>query len=174
MNGKIVVYTARAMTGFIKADVVKAAKEANEFLEKAGFLVLDPVTSEGVKPTRAKLQSTEKEMNRYWPRDLEMVREAHVVFDFSPHMPSLGVIREHGYGQYGLLKKVISIFPEGKLPPAGAACYYEDAYVTDSLIDAIQEAYRTHGTFWKRTKWRVSRLPVVLRNEWHRLQEWFR
>lgn len=151
---KITCYVARAMSGLKSADVVAAAQRDKTFLEAAGFTVLCPVTSEGVKPTNKPIQSSKKQMDLYWFRDKEMIEQANVVFNMSPHLPSLGVIREHGYARYFLYIKVISIFPEGAIPKAGAVCFYEDDYVTDSLVDAVGEALRTHGTVWKRLKWR--------------------
>lgn len=171
----IKVYVARAMTGRVKEEVVREAQADKAFLEAAGFTVLDPVSEEGVTATKDKLQSPKYLMDAYWPRDKAMIREAHIVFNMSPHMPSLGVIREHGYARYHLWKKVISIFPLGKIPAQGAICHYEDDYVTDNLIDAVGEALRTHGTAWKRFKWRLEIYKrCYFKAVIYRLQEWFR
>ncbi len=174
-GSKPVCYPARAMTGRIKADVVAEAIRDKAFLEKCGFEVLCPVVSEGVKATKTVLKSSKKQMDIYWQRDKEMIRKAHVIFNMSPDQPSLGVIREHGYARYHLWKKVISVFPEGKLPAEGAIAFYEDDMVTDSLTLAVGEALRTHGTYWLRLKWRLS----IYKRSWlvaklYRLQEWFR
>lgn len=150
------IYVARAMTGRIKADVVAEAKADKKFLEAAGFEVLDPVTSEGVEETKDALQSPKNLMDIYWPRDKQMIREAHAVFVMSPHVGSLGCIREYGYSRFFLWKKTTTIFPEGQLPKEGAVCYYEDDYVTDSLIDAVGDLLRTHDTYKKRLKWRFD------------------
>lgn len=155
-------YVARAMTGRVKEEVVKDALKDKEFFEKAGLIVLCPVSEEGVKPTDEVLRSSKKAMDKYWNRDKEMIRQAHILFNMSPDQPSLGVIREHGYARYCLWKKVISVFPAGKLPPKAAICHYEDDYVTDDIMDAVGEAYRTHGTLWKRIKWRLQMLNRCL------------
>lgn len=169
----IKVYVARAMTGRIKEDVVREAKADKLYLESLGFTVLDPVTSEGVEETKDALLSTKEVMDIYWPRDKQMIRDAHVVFNMSPHLPSLGVMREHGYARYHLWKKTITVFQHAKMPAEGAICYYEDDLVTDTLEKAAQDALRTHGTFWKRCKWRIALyfrcLPKAL---WHHLKEW--
>lgn len=169
----IICYNARAMTGLKASAVVKRAKQDKAILESLGFTVLCPVVSENVRSTNKAIRAQKKSMDEYWPRDKAMIRRAHVVFNFSPDRPSLGVIREHGYSRYHLWKKVISIFPFGKIPKAGAVCHYEDDYVTDDLYSAAYEALRTHGTFWKRVKWRLG----VYRRSWfkaliHRLGEW--
>lgn len=158
MGDQIICYVARAMTGRVKEDVVSEAKKDKEFFEKAGFIVLCPVSEEGVEPTKQIIRSSKQAMDKYWDRDKQMIRQSHVLFNMSPDQPSLGVIREHGYARYALWKKVISIFPSGKLPQKAAVCHYEDDYVTDDILDAVGEVYRTHGTFWKRTKWRLKML----------------
>lgn len=167
------VYLCRAMTGMIAADVVKQAKQDKSILESYGFTVLCPVIAEKVEAFPTKIGASKKLMDTYWFRDKEMIREANVVFDMSPHVPSLGVIREHGYARYHLWKKTISVFPPGKIPKEGAVCHYEDDYVTDSLMDAAYEAYRTHGTLWRRLKWRLGVYNRSwLRAIWYRLCEW--
>lgn len=169
----IKVYVARAMSGRVKEDVVNEAKADKEFLERYGLEVLDPVSSEGIAATKETLNSPKSLMDVYWTRDKAMIRQAHVVFNMSPHLPSLGVIREHGYARYHLWKKTISVFPAGKIPPEGAVCHYEDDYVTDSLIDAVGEALRTHGTWWKRFKWRLMIFNRCwLKAVWYRMLEW--
>lgn len=170
---KVKIYVARAMTGRIKEEVVREAKADKDFLERAGFMVLDPVTTEGVKPTKETLRSSKKAMDGYWPRDKQMIRQAHVLLNMSPHLPSLGVIREHGLARYCLWKKVISVFPAGELPPEAAVCHYEDDYVTDDLRDAVMEIYRTHGTLWKRIKWRLNMLNrSLVKWVWYQILEW--
>ena len=161
------------MTGRIKEEVVKEAIADKQLLESAGFEVLDPVTAEQIKPTKDTLNASKELMNVYWPRDKQMIRDANIVFIMSPHVGSLGCIREYGYARYHLWKKVITVFPKDRLPSEGAVCYFEDDYVTDSLLDAIGEAYRTHGTLWKRLKWRASLYyRCWFKAIYNRLKEW--
>ncbi len=169
----LIVYPARAMTGEKAADVVVRAMNDKLFMESCGLVVLCPVAKEGVVASDRPIQATKTQMDDYWSADKALIREAHVVFNMSPDKPSLGVIREHGYARYHLWKKVISVFPPGKIPKEGAVCHYEDDFVCDDLGVAIDEAKRTHGTFWKRIKWRLG----IYRRSWlkavyHRLQEW--
>ena len=172
---KPICYVARAMTGRVKEEVVAEAKADKDLLEKAGFEVLCPVIAENVQPTKEVLRSSKKAMDVYWWRDKAMIRQAHVIFNMSPHQASLGVIREHGYGRYHLWKKVISVFPDGKIPMKAAICHYEDDFVTDSLLIAIGEALRTHGTYFKRLQWRIHIYNKSwLKAKWYRLLEFFR
>ena len=171
----IKVYVARAMSGRIKEEVVKDANRDKTMLECVGFIVFDPVTSEGVRPTKEILLASKQQMDMFWKRDKEMIRQAHILLNMSPHLASLGVIREYGYARFHLWKKTISIFPEGFLPKEGAVCYYEDDHVTDDLTDAIGECLRTHATRWKRLKWRLG----IYNKSWlkavkYRLLEWVR
>lgn len=171
-SDKIKIYVARAMTGRIKEDVVLEARKDKEFFEKAGFEVLCPVSEENVPATKQVLKSSKQAMDKYWKRDKEMIRQCHILFNMSPDQPSLGVIREHGYARYNLWKKVISVFPQGKIPMRAAICHYEDDYVTDDLRDAVGEAYRTHGTLLKRTKWRINMLSrSFLKWVWYQIGE---
>lgn len=154
----ISVYVARAMTNRIKEDVVKEAEEDKKFLERAGFNVLCPVSKEKVPPTKQLLLSSRKAMEQYWPEDKRMIREAHVVFDMSPLAPSEGVKHELGYARYNLWKPIVRIFPMDELPVASSAAYFEDDYICDSLLEAIEYVYRVHGSLWKRILWRLQML----------------
>lgn len=169
----IKVYVARAMTGRIKEDVVREAKQDKAYLESRGFEVLDPVTTEGVEATKDVLLSAKQVMDVYWPRDKKMIRDAHVFFNMSPHLPSLGVMREHGYARYHLWKKVVTVFEHTKMPADGAICYYEDDLVTDTLAKAADDALRTHGTLWRRLKWRAGLILRCLPKAiLHHIGEW--
>ncbi len=170
---KIRVYVARAMSGRPAAEVVAEAKRDKKFLEAAGFEVLDPVSEEGVKASKKPIQSSKSAMDKYWKRDKEMIRQSDALLNMSPHLPSMGVIREHGYARYGLWKKTVTVFPFGQIPPAGAVCHYEDDYVTDNILDAVVEIYRTHGTLFKRLKWRLAMYNRCwLRALLHKAGEW--
>ncbi len=173
MERRIRIYVARGMTGRPAAEVVAEAKRDKTFLEAAGLEVLDPVSEEGVKPSKKPILSSPAAMNKYWKRDKQMIREADVLLDMSPHLPSMGVIREHGYARYHLWKKTVSVFPFGMLPPAGAVCYHEDDYVTDNILDAVVEIYRTHGSLFKRLKWRLAMYNRCwVKSLLHRVGEW--
>lgn len=170
---RLKVYMARAMSGLPADEVVAIAKEQKAFLEACGYEVLCPVVSENVKAVKKPIQSTKKLMDTYWARDKQMIREADIVFIMSPDRGSLGCIREYGYARYHLQKKVITVFPQGKLPPEGAVAYYEDDFVTDSLIIAAGEGLRTHGTYFGRLKWKLGILnKSILKSLLHQAQEW--
>lgn len=156
------IYLCRSMTGRVKEDVVKEAALDKQWFENAGLAVLDPVAAEGVKPTKERLLSSKKAMDQYWPRDKEMIREAHVVIDMTPHMNSEGSKHEIGYARYHCWKPVIRVFPLGQLPPASSVARYEDDVVCDSREEATEWIYRVYGTPWKRLKWKLRILDRCL------------
>lgn len=163
----VTVYNARSMTGRVKEDVVAEAKADKEFLEKAGFTVLCPVEKEEVPATKQILLSSKKAMEDYWPKDKQMIEACDVLFDLTPERKSEGVAHEIGYARYFLYRPVVRIYREGKLPVPSSVAYFEDDYITDSLVDAIEYTLRVHGTRWKRLKWRLNLynrcLPKMMR-----------
>lgn len=171
----IKVYTATAMTGQIKEDVVRKAKQTKDYLEKAGFVVFDPVTEEGVKPTQERLLSSKKQMDIFWPRDKAFIRRCNIIFDMAPHLNSEGCKHEIGYGRYFLWKPVVRVFPKGMLPTKSSVAWFEDDAVVDSLEEAIEYALRVHGTFFKRLKWRLKLYNRCLPKAMvYKFLEWFR
>lgn len=168
----IKIYAARSMTGRVKEHVVAEAKQDKEFLERAGFQVLCPVSAEGVQPTKQVLLSSKKAMDSFWPRDKQMIRESHVVFDMTPSFNSEGVKHELGYARYALWKPVVRIFPIGKLPPRSSVAFYEDDCLCDSLLEAVEYVYRVHGTKLKRFNWRIKMLNrCLLKWLWYQIGE---
>jgi hypothetical protein len=144
------VYTARGMSGRVKKTVVREALRDKRLLEAVGITVLDPVTEEGVEASDETLMTTVELMDKFWRRDKEMIRQAHVVFDMTPQRKSEGVAHELGYARYSLWKPVIRVFPHGKLPAASSVAFYEDDYVTDDLAAAVVYANDSFGTWRKR------------------------
>lgn len=171
----ITVYLARAMTGRIKEEVVEEAAEDKKFFEAAGLTVLCPVAEEAVKPTQERLVSSKKQMDIFWKRDKQMIREANVIIDMTPHMNSEGSKHEIGYGRYFLWKPVVRVFPAGKLPFKSSVAFYEDDSIVDSKEYAVEYILRMHGTYMKRLKWRLLLYKrCILKAMYYKLMEWFR
>ncbi len=169
------LYLARGMTGRAKIDVVAEAMNDKLFLEMAGFEVLCPVTKEGIKNEPGAVLASQKQMESFWPEDKRMIRESHILFHMSPHLNSAGAWQEVGYKRYHLQGPVVHIYPPGKLPPAGAIPRLENDYVCDSMIEAIEYVLRVHGSFWKRTKWRLARTNrSLLKSIYYQTCEWFK
>lgn len=166
---KVKLYIARGMSGRQKSEVVTEAAVDKAFFEAAGLRVMCPVKEEGVKAENKVLMSTKKEMDGYWTRDKELIREVDIVVDATPHLLSQGVIHEIGLARYAYWKPVIRIFPKGGLPSEGNVAYYEDDVVVDSKEEAIEAIYRLWGTRRKRLLWRLSLyarcLPKWIKNQ---------
>ncbi len=158
----IKIYPCRSMTGRVKEEVVQEAIADKEWFEKAGLTVLCPVIAENVQPTKQVLCSSKKAMDKFWPRDKEMIREAHVVVDMTPGLKSEGVAHELGYSRYALWKPVVRVYPEKKLPIPSSVAWYEDDYICDSKEEALEYILRVHGTLFKRLNWRLRLLNRCL------------
>lgn len=171
----ISIYLARGMSGRPADVVYEESKPERDFLRQAGFEVLCPIEVEGIKKVNMPIQASKEQITDFWPRDKEMIWKAHVLFHMTPHLRSDGAWHEVGYNRYHLQQPVVHIYPTGKLPPAGSVSYLEDDYVCDSLEEAIEYTLRIHGTFWKRTKWRLNKVNrCFLKSFWLQLLIWFK
>lgn len=163
------IYLARGMSGRVKADVVAEAKRDRDFFTAAGFVVLCPVTEEGVQASNDKLIADPKLMASYWPRDKEMIQEADIVVDTTPHLLSQGVMHEIGLARYCYWKPVVRMFPKGALPDPGNIAFFEDDAVVDSREEVVEVLYRKWGTPELRRRWRLAVLNRCL-IKWLQLQ----
>lgn len=170
------IYTARAMSFREKAEVYAEAEKDRDFLTKAGFEVLCPVHREKIKNEKGIIRATAHELKKnFWPLDKAMIQDSHILFHMSPHLNSAGAWQEVGYKRYHLQGPVVHVFPSGQLPPAAYVPRLENDYVCDSLEEAIEYTLRVHGTFWKRTKWRLNKLNrCFVKSFVLQLKEWIK
>jgi len=150
------VYLARGMSGRVKSEVVKEARQDRRKLDKLGITPLCPVLSENVRAGKSAIASTVEQMNNYWFRDKQMIREANVVFDMTPELKSEGVAHEIGYARYFLYKPVVRVYKNGQLPPTSSVAFYEDDLIVSSVEEGAVEALRRWGTWYRRILWRFS------------------
>lgn len=150
------LYLARAMTGRVKQDVVVEAANDKLFLESCGFEVLCPVTEEKLPSTKDVICASKAQMDHYWKRDKQMIREANVVVDMTPHMKSEGVAHELAYARYFLYRPVVRLYPFDKMPGEASVARFEDDALFDSILPMIDYIKENHGTRWKRLKWRAK------------------
>jgi hypothetical protein len=170
----IKIYCARGMSGRPKPEVIKEATKDSKFLRAAGFHVSCPVEAEGIKGAGV-INASKDEIAEHWKRDKKLIRESHVLFHMSPHLNSAGSWQEVGYKRYHMQGPVVHVYPLGKLPPPGAIPRLENDYVCDSLEEAIEYTLRAHGTFWRRTKWRLDKLnKSLLKSVWYQSKEWIK
>lgn len=166
-------YTAGAMTGLTGKELVERSKRVARILREHGVEPLDPVTAEGVRPTNKITNSTYSQMVRFWKRDKEMIREAHVVIDLTPDRKSEGVAHELGYARYLLWKPVVRVYLNGSRPSISSVAFFEDDLIVDSLEEAAVKINQKWGTWRKRFWWRVG----IYNQSWvnalrYKLQEW--
>jgi len=149
---KIKVYVAHAMTGKIKAELVKEAEYTTRQLESYGFEVLDPIGAEEVKATNEVQQQSAEQLAIYWRRDKDMIKEADIVLDYMACNKSDGVAKEIGYARWCLWKPVVRVFPNCGV---NISRIEDDAIVNDlpSAIDLMHEKY---GSYEKLKAWRQA------------------
>ena len=171
----LTVYTARGMTGRKAKDVYFEAKRDKKYLEKHGFVVLDPVAEEGVKPKKQAIKTTYRQLVKFWNRDKEMIRTANVLFDMTPWLKSEGVSHEIAYARYHLWKPVVRVYDPEKnpRPSAGSVAYFEDDLLARDIDHAIYESEKRWGTWYKRVIWRAMVYNrCLIKALWYRLKEW--
>lgn len=166
-------YTAGAMTGLSGAELVARSRRASQILRAYGVVPLDPVAVEGVDPNKPVIMTDDETMERYWRRDKELIREAHVLIDLTPHMKSEGVLHEIGYARYHLWMPIIRVYENGELP-RNAIPKLEDDVVVQTLEEAGRIVRERWGTPWKRFQWRVALyLRCWPRSAYQKLLKWF-
>lgn len=166
------IYAARGMSGRDQATVVQEAFEDKMEFEENGIRVLCPVEKERVKSIHKKLSSDTKHMKLYWPADKDLIKQAHVYVNFTPHLNSIGAWHELGFARYFLYKPCVLIFPDGELPSPGNISFFEDDVVVDSHTEAMRIIKARWGTPLKRLKWRIKLLKKVPRAIYLKCREW--
>lgn len=168
------VYQAVKMTGRSAKGVVEQTTRARRLFQKYGIEVLDPVQEENVEPVAGMIIGSVKDkhdnLKKFWKRDKEMIRQAHVLVDLTPTAKSEGVLHEIGYARYHLWKPVVRIY-DGE-PLCGIQSFEDDALVNG--VEAAAALIRQRwGTKKKRLMWRArlmwKKLPRFIK---HQLSEW--
>ncbi len=168
------IYQAVKMTGRSAKGVVEQTTRARRLFQSYGIEVLDPVQEEQVEPTAGLIIGSAKDkhvdLKKFWKRDKQMIREAHVVVDLTPTAKSEGVLHEIGYARYGLWKPVVRVY-DGDIK-TGIQSFEDDALV-GSVADAAALIRQKWGTKRKRFAWRASllwhKLPRFIK---HQIGEW--
>lgn len=149
-------YVAGAMTGLTGYELVQRSKRVGKILRQYGIEPLDPVNVEGVKASTKVINSTYAQMVKYWSRDKEMIREAHVLIDLTPERKSEGVAHEIGYARYFLWRPVVRVYSNGGRPSISSVAFFEDDLIVESLEEAAVKINQKWGTWYKRFKWRLG------------------
>lgn len=160
----IKIYVAHAMTGRSKRAVLKESCEAASVagtLRRLGYDVrlLDPAIVEGVKDEKGVIAAAVSDMPKFWARDKELIREAHVLIDLTGPRKSEGVAHEIGYARFALWKPVIRVYPGLS---ENSVARFEDDVIVETVTEAIYAALSNWGTQWQRVQWRLRMLNKSL------------
>lgn len=148
---KIKVYVAHRMTGRYQDELVQEAMLTKRALENYGFEVLDPIVAENVANIHEPLTQVDaSQLERYWRRDKEMIREADILLDFMSCNKSDGVAKELGYARWCLWKPVVRVFPNLGF----SISRIEDDVIVENLPDAIGVMINRFGSYEKLKAWR--------------------
>ena len=142
------------MTGLTAAHLVDSSDFRLQYAAAyfPGVELLDPVREENVKPSAKIVKASDRMLRKYWARDKELIRRAHVLIDISGPEKSEGVAHEIGYARYYLHKPVIRVY-QGL--GASVARIEADAIAQD-FVGALRIAEQRWGTPWKRLKWKLA------------------
>lgn len=155
------VYLAHAMTGRTGDELLAESKKAAEIAAKYGVELLDPVVAENVHKSKKPLRNKQAALNEYWRRDKEMIRQAHVLLDYTGPAKSEGVAHEIGYARFALWKPVVRLWPN--LGPSVA--WIEDDVIVNEPEAAFKAISDQWGSWGKRLRWRANML-------WRSLPRW--
>lgn len=159
--GRIKVYVAHAMTGKFQDELRMEADLTKRVLENYGFEVLDPIIAENVPNIHEPLvQVSSEQLEGYWRRDKEMIREADILLDYMGCNKSDGVAKELGYARWCLWKPVVRVFPNCGINVSRI----EDDCITDSLSDAVGIILNRFGSYEKLRAWRQGVLDRSFAN----------
>lgn len=160
---RIKIYTAQRMTGRYQDEMRQEAEMLVRVLDAYGYEALNPVIEEKVPNVHEILpSSTSEQLERYWKRDKEMIRDADLLLDYQSNNLSDGASKELGYARYCLWKPTIRIVTR----PGFLISKLEDDVVVESLTDAINIITARFGSYEKLAAWR--------QNMWdHSFQKWF-
>lgn len=168
MKPTVKIYLAKRMTGQTGAVLVSEAVHAQAVCP-LDVELFDPVLIEGVAATDAVIGAATGDLKKFWARDKQAIRDAHVVFDMTGPAKSEGVAHEIGYARYNLWKPVVRLYPG----LGASVARLED----DLIVGSLEEGYALIKKFWgtrtKRILWRLKMLNRCL-PKWfyYQLKEW--
>lgn len=151
MNCKI--YVALKLTGRKAGSVNRDDAKIKRIFKKKGLTVLSPWDHEKHKyKWNDTIQASPADLTKaFWPRDKQLIREAHVLCDTTGYLFSRGAGMETGMTRYGLMRPTVWIdtvlFSVRTL---------EGDLVVANAKEAAKEIAKKWGTPWKRRMWRLK------------------
>jgi hypothetical protein len=145
------VYLGQQMTGIRHDLIYRRNFYCTKVMEKHGIMVLSPVTAEGVKPNKKKLnQPSQEQLTMFWKKDKWLIRHSHVLLDITGPSKSQGLLHEIGYARYHLFKPIVRIM---KVQGPSVAIE-EDDLLVKSVEEAAKLIVKEFGTPLKRLIWK--------------------
>lgn len=147
------IYAAQQMTGFKQSVIYQRNAYCERVFAKHGITVLSPVTEEGVKSNKKKLdQPSQAQLGYFWKRDKWLIRNSHILVDITGPSKSQGLLHEIGLSRYFFFKPVVRVM---KLKGPSVAIEEEDI-LAPTVEKAAKLIIDNWGTPWKRLKWKVK------------------
>jgi hypothetical protein len=147
------IYAAQQMTGVKHSIIYQRNAYCNRVFTKYGITVLSPVTEEGVKSNKKKLNQPSQEALRYfWKRDKWLIRNSHILVDITGPSKSQGLLHEIGLSRYFYFKPIVRVM---KLQGPSVALEEEDL-IAPTVEKAAKFIIGEFGTPWKRLKWKFK------------------
>lgn len=148
---KVKIYTAQRMSKRMADEMVLEAQMLVRTCENYGFIALNPVFDEEVKPIHAPYPYPSN-LEEYWYRDKKMIREADIVLDYATNNQSDGANKEIGYSRWCLWKPSVRVW----IGPGAMISRIEDDLVVPTLKEAMELITEKWGTYQKLGAWRKA------------------
>lgn len=147
------IYAAQQMTGIKNSVIYQHNAYCDRVFTKYGITVLSPVTEEGVKANKKKLdQPSQEQLQYFWKRDKWLIRNSHILVDITGFSKSEGLKHEIGLARYFLMKPCVRIM---KLHGPSVAVE-EDDLIFSTVEKAAKFIVEEFGSPWKRLKWKLK------------------
>ena len=167
---RVKVYVAKAMTGRTGLDLLTESAYTTIVARRVAPSVrlLDPVVEEDIRPSEVPVKAPARRLTKFWARDKEMIRDAHVLFDITGPKKSEGVAHEIGYARFFLYKPVVRLWPGLQ----ASVARIEGDLIVETLEEGFKEIEARWGTPGQRLWFKIALLRKVPKSFWYKLREW--
>jgi nucleoside 2-deoxyribosyltransferase len=162
----IKIYTAMAMTGRYKDEILREANMLVRVCKEWGFEGLNPALRENIQSVHEHLNKIpDAILEQFWRDDKAMIRDADILLDYKTQNKSDGANQEIGYARWCLWKPVVRVW----YGPGALISRLEDDVVVDTIGTAMHVISDRWGTYEKLLAWREK---IMRRSyyKWHLYQ----
>jgi len=158
---KLRAYISSSMTGRSGTDLVKQAALIQNLGRHYGVEILDPIVEEGVEESHVLLANNLDTLRKFFSRDKEMIRKAHILIDITADRKSFGTEYEIGYARYHLHRPCIRVHPN----LAHSVAVIESDVICRDVETAFRTAVMLFGSPFQRLLWAIH----IAKHSWWRL-----